>query len=219
MACILVLLLILPVSATPDAMLDRTRTQDDELSDESRDYINSKLDDVRSHLFYIPDISIISDYQSGSLSNYDFINGINLLDDSTDVNVVLIHCHGGASLWSSYLCFKDDSKLYDSNVNSWMDQRDGGFIFAGACYGAKYTDLGNEFIDEGFDTFFGYKVSVNTIRNAYFYEEFFNMARFTNVAVAEAASYAKDEAEDQFTDASDVSQYRFIGNSNLCLHT
>jgi hypothetical protein len=83
----------------------------------------------------------------------------------------------------------------------------------------EYTDLGNEFIDEGFDTFFGYKVSVNTIRNAYFYEEFFNMARFTNVAVAEAASYAKDEAEDQFTDASDVSQYRFIGNSNLCLHT
>ncbi|WP_292375756.1 hypothetical protein [Methanosarcina sp. UBA411] len=71
-----------------------------------------------------------------------------------------------------------------------MDERGGGFIFAGACESAKYTDLGNAFINNGFDTYFGYKDTVNTLHNARFYSAFFDMATFTDVTVSEAANYA-----------------------------
>ncbi|WP_406657853.1 hypothetical protein V7O62_04655 [Methanolobus sp. ZRKC2] len=215
----LLLMLVAPAASTPDAMLDRSRTQFGDTSASTNNYIDARFGEVKNDLFLISDISIISDYQSGTLSDYDFINGIDLLDDTTDVNVVLIHTHGGTSLLSSYLCFKDDSKLYDSDVNSWMDQRNGGFIFAGACKSAKYTDLGNEFIDEGFDTFFGYKDTVFTLHNARFYAAFFDLGTFTNVDVSQAARYAEDEVEDEFGDATDVADNRFIGNSNLCLRT
>lgn len=100
-----------------------------------------------------------------------------------------------------------------------MNQRDGGFIFAAACESAKYTDLGSEFINKGFDTYFGYKVTVNTLHNARFYSEFFNRGTFTNVPVSEAAVYARNQVEKEFGDATDVANYRFIGNSNLCLRT
>lgn len=45
------------------------------------------------------------------------------------------------------------------------------------------------------------------------------MGTFTNVAVSEAANYAEDEVEEEFGDATDVANNRFIGNSNLCLRT
>ncbi|AKJ38638.1 hypothetical protein [Methanosarcina barkeri] len=61
-----------------------------------------------------------------------------------------------------------------------MDERDGGFIFAGACKSAKYTDLGNAFINNGFDTYFGYEDNVNTLHNALFYSAFFDAATFTD---------------------------------------
>lgn len=100
-----------------------------------------------------------------------------------------------------------------------MSQRDGGFIFAGACESAKYANLGSEFINRGFDTYFGYKDTVYTVRNARFYSEFFNLGTFTNVDVSEAARYAADEVEEEFGDATDVENNRFIGDSSLCLRT
>lgn len=208
-----------PASADPDAMLDRSRTQFGDLSTNQINYINARFNEVRNDLILISDISIIADYQSGTVNDHGFINGINSLDDTTNVNVVLIHTHGGIFLLSTFLKFKDGSHLYNSDVNSWMSQRDGGFIFAGACESAKNTDLGNEFINKGFDTYFGYKDTVNTLHNARFYSEFFSMGTFTNVAVSEAANYAEDEVEEEFGDATDVANNRFIGNSNLCLRT
>ncbi|AKB55474.1 MULTISPECIES: hypothetical protein [Methanosarcina] len=98
-----------------------------------------------------------------------------------------------------------------------MDERDGGFIFAGACKSAKYTDLGNAFINNGFDTYFGYEDNVNTLHNALFYSAFFDAATFTDVTVSEAANYARNQVEKEFGDAADVANNRFIGNSNLCL--
>ncbi|MDY0130491.1 MAG: hypothetical protein RBR63_09960 [Methanosarcina vacuolata] len=214
--CILLLLFAAPASADPDAMLDRSRTQFGDLSTSSINYINARCNEVRNDLILIPDITIIADYTYGAASDQGFINGINSLDDATDENVVLIHTHGGALLLS-YLIFKDESCLYSLDVNSWMDERDGGFIFAGACKSAKYTDLGNAFINNGFDTYFGYKDDVNTLRNARFYSAFFDAATFTDVTVSEAANYAAGEVEDEFGNAADVDNNRFIGNSNLCL--
>lgn len=218
--CIISALLVLctlTASATPDAMLDRSRTQFGDLDAATINYINARFEEVKDNLFLISDISIISDYQSGTLSDYDFVNAINLLDDTTNTNIVLIHTHGGSSLFSGYLYFKDDSKLYDSDVDSWMDLRDGSFIFAGACKSAQYTDLGNEFIDKGFDTYFGYNDSVDTMHNALFYSEFFNLATFTNVPVSTAARYATDQVKEEYGDDTSVADYRFIGDSSLCL--
>lgn len=213
----LLVLCTLTASATPDAMLDRSRTQFGDLNATTINYINARFEEVKDDLFLISDISIISDYQSGTLSDYDFVNAINLLDDTTNTNIVLIHTHGGSSLFSSYLCFKDDSKLYDSDVDSWMDQRDGSFIFAGACKSTQYTDLGNEFIDKGFDTYFGYNDCVDTMHNALFYSDFFDLATFTNVPVSTAARYATDQVKEEYGDDTSVADYRFIGDSSLCL--
>ncbi|MDD3317353.1 MAG: hypothetical protein GX152_10485 [Methanosarcina sp.] len=215
--CVLLLLFAAPASADPDAMLDRSRTQFGDLSTSSINYINARCNEVRNDLILIPDITIIADYTYGAASDQDFINGINSLDDATNENVVLIHTHGGTSLLSSFLKFKDESCLYSLDVNSWMDERDGGFIFAGACESAKYTDLGNAFINNGFDTYFGYKVSVNTLSNVRFYSAFFDAATFTGVTVSEAARYAKKQVEKEFGDATDVGNNLFIGNPNLCL--
>lgn len=218
--CIISALLVLctlTASATPDAMLDRSRTQFGDLNATTINYINARFEEVKDDLFLISDISIISDYQSGTLSDYDFVNAINLLDDTTNTNIVLIHTHGSSSLFSSYLYFKDDSKLYDSDVDSWMDQRDGSFIFAGACKSTQYTDLGNEFIDKGFDTYFGYNDTVYTMHNALFYSDFFDLATFTNVPVSTAARYATDQVKEEYGDDTSVADYRFIGDSSLCL--
>lgn len=114
-ACIICLLLLLfaaPASADPDAIIDRSRTQFGDLSTSTINYINSRCDEVKDSLLLIPDISIISDYTSGAAGNYEFINGINSLDSTTDVNVVLVDTHGGTLLLSTFLLFKDDSRLY-----------------------------------------------------------------------------------------------------------
>ncbi|MDY9927066.1 hypothetical protein [Methanosarcina sp.] len=217
--CLLLLLFAAPASADPDAMLDRSRTQFEDLTEYEIYYINARFNEIRNNLFLIPDITIIADRTSGSASAQDFINGINLLDDTTDVNVVLIETHGGTVFDTSYLIFKDDSGLSSTGVNNWMDERDGGFIFAGACYSAKYTDLGNAFINNGFDTYFGFKDEVRTLATSRFCSAFFDAATFTDVTVSEAATYAADEVEEEFEYSTDVDNNRFIGNSNLCLRT
>lgn len=220
--CVMIILLVLctlTASATPDAMLDWSRTQFGDLDAATINYINARFEEVKYDIILISDINIISDYQSGTLSDHDFVNAINLLDNTTNTNIVLIHTHGGSSLFSSYLNFKDGSKLYDSDVDSWMDQRDGSFIFAGACKSARHTDLGNEFIDKGFDTYFGYNDIVCTTHNALFYLEFFDLATFTNVPVSTAACYATDQVKEEYGDDTSVADYRFIGDSSLCLRT
>lgn len=135
------------------------------------------------------------------------------------MNVVLIETHGETVLDTTYLIFKDYSGLSSTGVNNWMDERDGGFIFAGACYSAKYTDLGNAFINNGFDTYFGFKDTVRTLPSSRFCSAFIDAATFTDVTVSEAARYAADEVEEEFGYATDVSNNQFIGNSNLCLRT
>ncbi|KKG59318.1 MAG: hypothetical protein LHW64_11780 [Candidatus Cloacimonetes bacterium] len=217
--CLLLLLFAAPASADPDAMLDRSRTQFEDLIEYEIYYINARFNEIRNDLFLIPDITIIADRTSGSASAQDFINGINLLDDTTDVNVVLIQTHGGTVPDTSYLIFKDNSGLSSTGVNNWMDERDGGFIFAGACYSAKYTGLGNAFINNGFDTYFGFKDVVRTLPTSRFCSAFFDAATFTDVTVSEAAIYARNQVKKEFGDATDVANYRFIGNSNLCLRT
>ncbi len=117
-----------PASADPDAILDRSRTQFGDLIEYEIYYINARFNEIRNDLFLIPDITIIADKTSGSASAQDFINGINLLDDTTDVNVVLIETHGETVLDTTYLIFKDYSGLSSTGVNNWMDERDGGFI-------------------------------------------------------------------------------------------
>lgn len=222
--CVIGILLFLfasPASADPDAILDRSRTQFADIDANTINYIHARFDEVDQDLLLIPDITSLTDYVSGSSSDSAFVANINALDDTTNVNVVVIHTHGGTNetLSASYLQFKDSSWLSDSNVNNWMDGRNGGFMFAGACKSAKYTDLGNEFIDKGFDTYFGYQDTVLAKRNARFYAAFFDLATFTNVKVSEAARYAEDEVEDEFGSADDVGNNRFIGNSDLCLRT
>jgi hypothetical protein len=216
---ILILLFAVPASAEPDAMLDKSRNQFGDLSQNQMNYINSSFDAVVQDILLIPDIYSVITYITGSANDHSFVNNINELDDATDINIVLIHSHGGTSGVSSFITFKDDSRLYDGDVDNWMDQRNGGFFFAGSCSSAKYTDLGNSFIDKGFDTYFGYKGPVRTLRNARFYEAFFDAATFANVEVSTAASYAERRVEDEFESADDVGNNRFIGDSDLCLRT
>ncbi|ABE51179.1 hypothetical protein [Methanococcoides burtonii] len=215
----LLIICTISASATPDAIIDRSRTQFPDISASTISYINSKCNDVKSDLFLISDISSITDYQTGASSDTAFVDNIDLLDDTTTTNVVLIHSHGDTFLLSSFIKFKDDSKLYDNEVTSGMDSRNSGFIFAGACSSAKYTDLGNSFINKGFDTYFGYKETVYTLHNALFYSEFFDLGTFTNVPVSTAASYAADETKEEYGDDTSVANYRLIGDSTLCLRT
>ncbi|WP_410509936.1 hypothetical protein RSJ42_07365 [Methanosarcina hadiensis] len=141
--CVLLFLFTVPVSAAPDALLDRSRTQFGDLTTSEINYINARFVEVKGDIMFIPDITSNLDFQTGAASDSYFINnGIDSLDDTTDVNIVLIHTHGGVSGSSCRLQFKDGSLLTASDVSNWLDQRDGGFFFAGACSSAKYTDLG-----------------------------------------------------------------------------
>ncbi|MDD4690573.1 MAG: hypothetical protein PHE51_12635 [Eubacteriales bacterium] len=211
---ILLFLFAVPASAS-DAMLDRSRTQSEDLDANQINYIHARFNEVTQDLFLIPEINSIVDYVSGSSNDHAFVNNINGLNDTIAINVVLLHSHGG----STSLSFKDGSHLYAGEVDNWMDDRNRGFMFAGACSSARHTDLGNAFIDKGFDTFFGYENTVLTLHNARFYAAFFDLATFVNVEVSEAARYAGDEVEEEFGSADDVRDSRFIGNSSLCLRT
>jgi len=207
-----------PASADPDAILDRSRTQFGDLIEYEIYYINARFNEIRNDLFLIPDITIIADKTSGSASAQDFINGINLLDDTTDVNVVLIETHGETVLDTTYLIFKDYSGLSSTGVNNgWTKETEGSFCRSMLL--CKYTDLGNAFINNGFDTYFGFKDTVRTLPSSRFCSAFIDAATFTDVTVSEAARYAADEVEEEFGYATDVSNNQFIGNSNLCLRT
>ncbi|HJH26989.1 MAG TPA: hypothetical protein C5S37_09535 [Methanophagales archaeon] len=212
-ALVLVAISIPFASAYTDCMVDRTRTQQGFSNPTTLPYIIDRLDEAHNYIWTIFWVHGVADY-SYSNSDHDFINHINGLDP--DTNIVLVHCHGGTSGSSSYLKFKDGSKLYDNEVNDWLDWG-GYFIFAGACKSAKYTDLGNAFVNRGFDTFFGYKETVYTKRNGRFYSAFFYKGRYLDTPVSIAANYAEDKVEEEFGDASDVGNNRFIGDSSLCL--
>jgi hypothetical protein len=218
--CFLLLLLIVPASAT-DAMIDRSRTQFGDLTANEINYINSRMVEARADMVLIPDVNVIADYGTGSASDQAFINNINSLDETVDMNVVLIHSHGGANdaTRQCYVVFKDQSVLYAADVDNWLDDIDGGFIFVGACSSAKYADLGWEFLCEDFDSYFGYRGPVATLHNARFYAAFFDFATFPNVEVCNAADSAEDEVEEEFGNADDVGNNRFLGNSYLCLVT
>ncbi|SFM21432.1 hypothetical protein [Methanolobus profundi] len=218
--CFLLLLLIVPASAT-DAMIDRSRTQFGDLTANEINYINSRMVEARADMVLIPDVNVIADYGTGSTSDQDFIDNINSLDETVDMNVVLIHSHGGSDddNHKSAVQFKDSSWLFANEVDNWLDDINGGFIFMGTCNSTKYADLGWEFLCEDFDSYFGYRGPVFTLHNARFYAAFFDLATFTNVEVCDAADYAEDEVEEEFGNADDVGYNRFLGDDNLCLRT
>lgn len=123
--CFLLILLIMPVSAIPDALMDRSRTQFGDLKANQITYINTRFQDVKGDIFFLPYIYSIKDYTTGASSDSYFItNGINSLDNTND-NIVLIHTHGtySSSTSSSYLKFKDNSLLSGTDVTNWMSER------------------------------------------------------------------------------------------------
>lgn len=106
--------------------------------------------------------------------------------------------------------------MYDDDVNSWLNY-DGYFIFAGACDSATYDDLGNAFINKGFDAYFGYTDTVYTVHNARFYSAFFEKGRHLDVTISEARDYAEQQVLSEFGSNSDVVKNKIIGDSSLCL--
>ncbi|AAB89492.1 MULTISPECIES: C25 family cysteine peptidase [Archaeoglobus] len=183
-------------------------------------YINERLDEAHNYISSIFWVDGVLDYQYSN-SDHDFIDHLNSMNP-THTKIVLIHSHGGADGWwiwgSSFLQFKDGSKLYDNEVNRWLNY-DGYFIFAGACDSATYDDLGNTFLNKGFDAYFGYTDSVYTVNNARFYSAFFDKGRHLDVTISEARDHAEQQVLSEFGSNSDVVKNKIIGDSSLCLAT
>lgn len=219
--CFLLLLLVSTASASTDALVDRSRISfNDEIqqSPSTINYVNARFEDVKDELYDLSYVYSIRDYTTGAASDSSFVNsGINSLDDTND-NIVLIHTHGTHTSSSSYLKFKDGSYLSDGEVDSWMDEREGGVMFAAACYSANKTDLGYSFIYGGFDSYVGYNFNVTTTRNARFYTSFFEEACESGVSVDDAADDALDSVWNEFGDYGNVDTYRIFGSSSYCLN-
>ncbi len=216
--CVCLLLTAISNAVAYDGMVDRTRTQQEPMDDMVLSYITDRLNEAHNYIASIFWVDGVVDYQYSS-TDHDFINHINSMNPA-HTKIVLIHSHGGASGWwiwgSSYLVLKDGSELHANEVNDWLDYG-GYFIFAGACDSAKYDDLGNSFVNKGFDAYFGYTDTVYTVHNARFYSAFFDKARHLDVTISEARDYAEQQVLSEFGSNSDVVKNKIIGDSSLCL--
>ena len=203
-------------SALDDCMVDRTRVAQgfEYSSDTTSSYVNSKLDEAHAYINSIHWVNGVADYQYSN-TDHDFINHINGL--YSDSNIVLIHSHGGTLSGSSFITFLEYySDLYDYDVNNWLD--DGGyFIFAGSCNSAQYSDLGNSFLNNGFDAYLGFEGEVSTVACSCFYSAFFKRGRYLDVTVSDAADYALDTVYYDFGEYGEADSMEILGDQNLCL--
>jgi len=212
--CIFLFSICIPaVTAYNDCLVDRTRAVQDPTEPALADYINARMSEARNSINSIHWVNGVADHAS-SPSDRDFINHID--DLSSNANIVAVHSHGGISGSSSFLRFGDDSDLYDNDVNNWLDPG-GYFLYAGSCHSAEYTDLGNSFVSRGFNTYFGFTGTVNTIYSSRFCSAFFYMAKYLDTTVSEARDYALLEVLDDFGKYGGTDHNRFIGDSNLFL--
>ena len=201
------------VTAYNDCLVDRTRAVQDPTEPALADYINARMNEAKNSIYSIFWVNGVENY-AYSASDSEFINHIDSLYSQT--NIVAIQSHGGTSGSHSYITLEDDSDLYYNEVNSWLDPG-GYFLYAGSCYSAAYTDLGNSFVNKGFDTYLGFTGSVGTVYNSRFCSAFFNKAKYVDTSVSTAASYAKQQVLNEWGDYGGTNNYQFIGDSNLCL--
>lgn len=215
--CLFILVLLcvsIPcVSAYNDCLVDRTRAYQNPTEPALTDYINDRMDETKSSINQIHWVNGVADY-TYSNNDRDFINHINDLSSST--NIVAVQSHGGTSGSTSHLTFRDGSYLSASDVDSWLDSG-GYFIFAGACKSAQYSDLGDSFVDRGFDAYFGYNGSVQTIFNAKFCSEFFGRAKYINVPISNAVEFALDKVKNELGSPGGTDNNKIIGDKYLCL--
>lgn len=208
---LLICIFCVPVASAYDCCVDRTRVAQG-LPSNIADYVNDRMDEAKGSINGIIWVEGVRDY-SYSSSPSAFISHINSLN--TNSNIVLIHCHGSTSGGSKLVLYNDDY-LTASYVDNNLDYG-GLFIFAAACGSSYYSDLGNAFVDKGFDAYLGYRDTVYTDRNAKFYSSFFERASRPGISVANAADYASDAVYDEFNDYGGTGSYRFYGDSTTSL--
>lgn len=209
---LLVCIFCMPVASAYDCCVDRTRVAQGVPSNIA-DYVNDRMDEAKCSINSLVWVDGVRD-DSYSYSPSAFISHINSL--TTLSNIVLIHCHGSTSGGSSKLVLYNGDYLTASYVEDNLDEG-GLFIFAAACGSSCYSDLGNAFVDKGFDAYLGYRDTVLTDRNAGFYAAFFDKANRPGISVAYAADYASDAVLDEFGDYGGTNGYRIYGDSTTSL--
>ena len=206
--------IITSASALNDCMVDRTRVAQGFAPPDPTPYVNSKLTETATSINSIHWVNGVADYQYSN-TDQDFINHINGLYSSN--NIVLTHTHGGSSGGSSFMTFLDGySDLYDSDVNNWLDSG-GYFIFAGACKSAQYSDLGNSFLNKGFDGYLGFEGDVSSVTCSCFYSAFFERGRYLDVTVSNAATYALQTTLNEWDGYGGTDSKEILGSQYLCL--
>lgn len=209
---LLICIFCVPVASAYDCCVDRTRVAQG-LPSNIADYVNDRMDEAKSNISGIIWVEGVRDY-SYSSSPSAFISHINSLN--TNSNIVLIHCHGSTSGGTSKLVLYNNDYLTASYVDDNLDYG-GLFIFAAACGSSYYSDLGNAFVDKGFDAYLGYNNTVTTNRNAKFYSSFFERASRPTISVANAADYALNAVLFDFGDFGGTDSNHIYGDRTTSL--
>lgn len=201
-------------SALNDCMVDRTRVAQGFAPPDPTAYVNSKLTEARTSINSIHWVNGVVDYQYSN-TDQDFTNHIDSL--YSNANIVLTHTHGGSLSGSSFMTFLDGySDLYDYDVNNWLDNG-GYFLFAGACKSAQYSDLGNSFLNKGFDAYLGFEDDVSSVTCSCFYSAFFERGKYLDITVSNAAEYALQSVYDEWDAYGGTDSKEILGNQYLCL--